>query len=435
MAERDAAAARGTHARAGVTRRAGRVVPGEVVEPVEESHPNGAGKAPAEGTGAGAAGDAEAALAPETGATTEAPAEAEAPTAAEAPTEAEAENADEAPEAKAAGEATPEAAESPEGSGDGTPPAGSGAPTGDVVLARRDVTAAFPTEESLAQQGEATTQLRRAIDELRQMLDVDAVPPMPAPTPRRRRRGAALLAVAVAAVVVVASVVALRGGDDDATTARPAPSPPTPSAVAPSVGLPAPYPPPPGTAPLSGPGVDEPGTLLVVRLDGQALQITEQAILREPATSQIPLILSDVSRLGGDIAGLRPQVTEVRAALDRRPAPVRAAGEGRWFVPVTGAPTRVAVSYRVTGAVLPTQPSGAGRALVLVQPLLGRGLVPAQLPLVVRTTGMTGLGAACPDAPAALSLCGEGDGHGNWTATVPQSLNPSVVVQVDLPAR
>jgi hypothetical protein len=113
---------------------------------------------------------------------------------------------------------------------------------------------------------------------------------------------------------------------------------------------------------------------------------------------------------------------------------VRAAGDGRWFIPLSGSPTRIAVSYKVTGAVLPTQPSGTGRALVLVQPLLGRGLVPQQLPLVVRTTGMKGLGAACPDAPAALSLCGEGDGKGNWTATVPQSLNPTVVVQVDLPA-
>jgi hypothetical protein len=144
-------------------------------------------------------------------------------------------------------------------------------------------------------------------------------------------------------------------------------------------------------------------------------------------------MLSDVGRLGGEIAGLSPQVSQLRASLDRQGAPVRATGDGRWFIPLTGEPTRVAVSYRVTGAVIPTQPSQSRRALVLVQPLLGRGLVPEQLPLIVRTTGMTGLGAACPDAPAALSLCGQGDGKGNWTATVPPSLNPTVVVQVDLP--
>jgi hypothetical protein len=373
MAERDVTAARGTHARA-VTRRPGPVVKGEVVETPEESHPNGAAKTPAD-------------EAPEPSAEDEAPRSADT---AERPSE---------------------------------------------LVRVTDVPPGFPTEESLAQQGEATTQLRQAIDELRQMLDVDAVPPMPAPTPRRRRP--ALLAAAAAVLVVVAAAfVALRGsGDDDATgTARPTPSAPAPSASAPAADLPMPYPPAPGIAPLSGPGVDEPGTLLVVRLEGDGLAVTEQAILREPATTQIPLMLSDVERLGGDIAGLRPEVTNLRAALDRTPAPVRAAGDGRWFIPHAGSPTRIAVSYRVAGAVLPTQPSESGRALVLVQPLLGRGLVPEQLPLVVRTTGMKGLGAACPDAPSALSLCGQGDGKGNWTATVPQSLNPTVVVQVDLPA-
>jgi hypothetical protein len=199
--------------------------------------------------------------------------------------------------------------------------------------------------------------------------------------------------------------------------------------------MPAPLTPAPGTAPASGPGVTAPGTLVVVRLAGdETLHITEQAILPDPATAQIPLALADVRRLGGEIAALRPEVTELRASLDGRPAPVRAADAGSWFVPLSGRPTKVALSYTIDRAVIVTRtPTDTTRVLGLVTPLLGRGLSAQGLPLIVRTTGTKMLGATCPDAPAAVSLCGVGDGRGNWTATVPESLNPVVVVQADLP--
>jgi hypothetical protein len=300
----------------------------------------------------------------------------------------------------------------------------------------------FPTEESLAQQGEDADELRRQIDELRQMLDVGAVPPMP-PAARRRRR-APLLVLAgglVGLVAAAAAAVAVTGPDDDPGTAAPRPpasagpsAEPSPSGAAADPALPAPLTPATGTAPTSGPGVTEPGTLLVVRVaDDQTLHVTEQAVLDGPATRQVPLRLPGVQRLGGDIAELAPRVTDLRAALDGTPVAVRAAGPGSWFVPVGREATRVAVSYVVTGAVLPSRPSETGRALGLVSPLLGAGLAGADLPLVVRTTGTQVVGSSCPDAPAALQLCGVGDGRGNWTATVPASESPVVVLQVDLP--
>jgi len=112
MAERDAAAARGTRARAAVTRRPGRVVQGEVVEPPEESHPNGAAKVPAEGAGTGGAGDPEAALAREA-------APADAPEAPEAAAD-ETPKADRQPEVAEPAEGA-EAAEPTEGAEDATP--------------------------------------------------------------------------------------------------------------------------------------------------------------------------------------------------------------------------------------------------------------------------------------------------------------------------
>jgi hypothetical protein len=295
----------------------------------------------------------------------------------------------------------------------------------------------FPTEESLAEQDEATTELRRAIDELRQLLDVDTGPIAVVPTPRRRRRRVLPLLLAVlvtAALVATVAVLVTSAGDDD--NAAPGPGP-TETAGAADPGLPAPLTPAPGTAPAAGPGVTTPGTLLVVRLArDETLHVTEQAILPEPATAQIPLALADVRRLGGEIADLRPEVTQLRASLDGTPAPVRAADAGNWFVPLSGRPTKIALSYTVDRAVIVTRtPTDTTRVLGLVTPLLGRGLTAQGLPLIVRTTGTKMLGATCPDAPAAVSLCGVGDGRGNWTATVPESVNPVVVVQADLPRR
>jgi hypothetical protein len=331
--------------------------------------------------------------------------------------------------------------------------AGAAAASGVVALRDRGEIvvvpdAPFPTEESLAEQESATTQLRRAIDELRQMLDVDAVPPPSAPSRRRWGPWLLLLAVIVSIALVATSAVliATRGDEDTGTdtgTAAPAPSASatpsasaSPAATAGDANLPAPLTPAPGTAPESGPGVTVPGTLLVVRLaDDASLEITEQAVLPAAASEQIPLGISDVRRLGGEIAGLRPEVTELRASLDGKPAPIRAAAPGSWFVPVSGGPTKVAVSYTLRDAVVTTPPpTENGRVLALVTPLLGRALTAQGLPLTVRTTGTTMLGATCPDAPAALQLCGVGDGEGNWTATVPASVNPVVTLQADLPA-
>jgi hypothetical protein len=41
------------------------------------------------------------------------------------------------------------------------------------------------------------------------------------------------------------------------------------------------------------------------------------------------------------------------------------------------------------------------------------------------------LGMTCPDAPAALQLCGT-PGDGGWTADVPASASPIVLAQLDL---
>jgi hypothetical protein len=206
------------------------------------------------------------------------------------------------------------------------------------------IEAPFPTEESLAQQGEDADELRRQIDELRQMLDVGAVPPMPPPVRRRRRRAPLLLLVGGVVALLAAGALAIAAAVSDSGsgtagsgtagsgTAEPRPSAsvsgsagpsagPSPSDAAADPALPIPLTPAPGAAPTSGPGVTEPGTLLVVRVaDDQTLHVTEQAVLGDPATRQVPLRLPGVQRLGGDIAELTPQVTAcARRSTGRRP--------------------------------------------------------------------------------------------------------------------
>jgi hypothetical protein len=154
-------------------------------------------------------------------------------------------------------------------------------------------------------------------------------------------------------------------------------------------------------------------------------------VLRSAAGPQLVLALPDVRRLGGEISSLRLTVDDLRVAVDGRPVTVRPDGVGRWLLPVTAGPHRIVASYRLEGSVLVSTPSSTGRALGLVAPILGSGLRAGGLPLVVRPVGSHVHAVTCPDAPAALLLCGT-RAVGSWTADVPASASPVVVVLLDL---
>ena len=209
-----------------------------------------------------------------------------------------------------------------------------------------------------------------------------APPPSP-PTPQRRRRRLLplLLAVLVAAALVAAvAVVVTSGGDDDGDPPHPRPGAdgrPSPPATR---GMPAPLTPGPRhRAGQPARASRRPARCVVVRLAGdETLHITEQAILPEPATAQIPLALSDVRRLGGEIAALRPQVTRA-ARLPRRQAGRRcgrrapAAGSSRCPArPTTG---RRSATGSTGAVIVDPEPSETRRASASSPPLLGRGLV------------------------------------------------------------
>jgi hypothetical protein len=325
--------------------------------------------------------------------------------------------------------------DAPVAAGQPTGPTSGPEPSPDGVLpveSRR-----LPTESDLARQDADTAELRRAVEELRQILDVGpAASPLPGRPASRRSLLRPLIALLVVALLVGAgALVHFLGGSNGAdaapgTAQRPGVTgdPAATSGAAPSS-------PPAGSLPLHGPGEDAPGTVVVAEPAGTGFLMVEQAVLPAATGAQLVLAIPDVRRLGGEIGSLRLTVDDLRVALDGRPVAVRPDGVGRWLLPVTAGRHRIVASYRLEGSVLVSTPSSPGRALGLVAPILGSGLRAGGLPLVVRPVGTQVRSVTCPDAPAALLLCGT-RAASSWTADVPASASPVVVVLLDLtPAR
>ena len=219
-----------------------------------------------------------------------------------------------------------------------------------------------------------------------------------------------------------------------ATTSAPLPAGPTPLLA------------PDGDQPDSGPGVDRPGTVQIVKVgpDG-VLLVTEQAVPGPGAGGVLDLRLPSMAALGGQVAALAPVVGELRASVDGigvLPEPT-ADGPG-WALPVPEGTVVVRVSYRLEGASVrtpsvepgtaPADPgrvvADSGKRLAVSLPLLGDALRRRGLPLTVRVPGPGISGLTCPSAPPAEMLCGQEE-DGAWTAPVPsQAATPAVLVQL-----
>ncbi len=188
--------------------------------------------------------------------------------------------------------------------------------------------------------------------------------------------------------------------------------------------------PPASLAPTSGPGVTTAGTVVVAQPEGNGFRVFEESVLPASPPKQLTLTVPDVGRLGTEIDALAPGVSDLRIALDGRPVAVRATGDGRWIVALSAKTHHVVASYLLEGALHDTRSATTGRALGLVTPLVGAPLRSSGSPLVVHVVGPRIRGVVCPDAPAALLLCGTEEARG-WSADVPASENPVVLVQLD----
>lgn len=168
-----------------------------------------------------------------------------------------------------------------------------------------------------------------------------------------------------------------------------------------------PYRPTGGVAPV-GPGMTEPGVLVVATADDTGVDVQEWLLLAEPV-STLALDVPDVASLGvlADAAGVRA----VDLVVDADGAPVRG-GPDEVSGPVTLELPRpvvaVALTYRLLGAAERSEPSSSGRALAVVGPLLDAAAGLDELPVTVVAPGAGVLNLACPDAEGTLEACAAG---------------------------
>ena len=345
----------------------------------------------------------------------------------------------------------------------------------------------YPTEALLRDQVAAARELRADLDQLRRQLD-DGPPPFP-PSRRRPRRplfgfliAGGVLTAFVAAILIPWSDLHRNSAPPIASPAEPATPSASPKPVdsaaasnsaapadsaaaaasatasdsataaasaapadsaAPSApaerSAPPPRSAPAGSLPAGGPGIDAPGTMMLVQVtkDG-SLNVIEQARLGSSDLPEIHLRLPSLTSLGGKVAELSPTVQDLRVAVNGTPAPADPTADGLgWAVARAGGgrARTVQLSYRIGGAIVRTEPSSSGRALGVSLPLLGQTLREQGLPLVVRAEGVNGSvvgGATCPSAPTTEMLCGEETSDG-WQATIPaEATSPALLLQLNL---
>jgi hypothetical protein len=320
-------------------------------------------------------------------------------------------------------------------------------PLGSMRVAERPD--GFPTAATLADHDAAAAELRSELDELKRLLD-DGPPPLS--RPRRSHRRPLLGALVVGgtlAAIVTATVVPWSsldlpghdGGTGNGTAAKsasrsagPAAAPARPIGAVALAPLSAPA----GILPVTGPGIDVPGTSMVVQVGADGtMNVVEQAVLGPRGLREIKLALPSMASLGGAVAALHPTVRNLRVSVNGTPMNAVPTPDGSgWTVAATAGRARtVQLSYRLTDAVMRSQPSNAGRALAVSVPLLGQTLREQGLPLVVRTAGAGGTRVnevSCPSASAREMLCGAESAAG-WIATMPASAtSPVLLLQLNL---
>lgn len=157
--------------------------------------------------------------------------------------------------------------------------------------------------------------------------------------------------------------------------------------------------------PESGPGIDEPGTLLVVttRADGD-LQVTELVRWDTPQ-HEVTLAPPDLGGAGSPLADAEPVATTVQVDAGGSPVLVPE-GTVAEETEIALRPTdELTLGYRLEGATARTVPSTTGRALGALRPLARHQ---AAAPVVVLVTGDHVRNITCPARPPEDRSCGEG---------------------------
>ena len=182
------------------------------------------------------------------------------------------------------------------------------------------------------------------------------------------------------------------------TSVQPAPSIAVGSVPAPLTG------PPPAPFPQTGPGITQPGILLIASptSDG-SFAVLERIRLVSPV-SVLTLRPAPVDRAGQQFASASAAATQVQVTAGDQPVVVPGAKVGaRLDLPVAQV-DHFELRYQLTDVTVISTPSKPGRALAAIGPLTGG--VDDDLPVLFVVTGDTILGLNCPLLPLSQQSCG-----------------------------
>lgn len=291
---------------------------------------------------------------------------------------------------------------------------------------------------SLASHEASAAELREELEDLRRTLDA-------APDVAGRARRSPRRALVVAGTLTVAAGMAIgvarleRPSPPAAATPSTAATPRTTPAPFPKVDA-APLPVWPGTdraeppgLPPRGVGADTAGTEVTAALaaDRRGLDVYERAVLTAGGAvlTLRPAASPDLTRT---LAAPLPTVDDLRAEVDGTPVAVTRTGAG-WSIatPPGAAPRRLALRYRLAGALIHTPPAPPGRYTLVLTPLAPSAGTGAGEAVVVRIRDSRVAELYCPGA--AQQLCGRATGELH-VATVPPGAEPSVVGLVTFPS-
>ena len=189
---------------------------------------------------------------------------------------------------------------------------------------------------------------------------------------------------------------------------------------------------PPAVLPTAGPGLTEPGILLVASpaSDG-SFNVLERIRLASPASS-LTLRPATVGRAGSQFASASAVASQVQVTAGDEPVNVPGAA-------ITAATTlpvaegdRFEVRYRLTDVTVRSTPSTSGRALAAIGPLTGG--VNDDFPVLFIASGGTVLGLSCPLLPLSERSCGSHVQPGLGVQHELPSALAITTVQFNLPA-
>ena len=155
---------------------------------------------------------------------------------------------------------------------------------------------------------------------------------------------------------------------------------------------------PPAGLPQRGPGVTEPGILLVARPNPDGTLDVGEWVLLPAATTSIGLTPPEIASVRTTFLGLAPYASALRVRSEGRPVPLADdlvdLVDGPTTLPLPASTRSYELRYLLHDAAVASRPTSAGRALAAYAPL--SSAVPDDLPVVLAAYGSAVRKLLCP---------------------------------------